>query len=175
MMVMVINMTKRDSPNCLRKETQRRIESVKEEKWKCQWKGSFVDDLVDIIVENKKYRQKLLLTNVKNEKNEQYMESVVKEIQERCTERGKEFPYEVKQTWQKFCRCVQACWATALIIKTTSGIKRFQESKDYGQSFDKLMQYISTMDSCQREQATQPSATMNNLECSSYTPSSNAC
>ena len=49
-------------------------------------------------MENKKYRQKLLLTNVKNEKNEQYMESVVKEIQERCTERGKEFPYEVKQT-----------------------------------------------------------------------------
>ena len=32
---------------------------------KCQWKESFVDDLVDIIVENEKYRQKLLITNVK--------------------------------------------------------------------------------------------------------------
>ena len=30
------------------------------------------------------------------------------------------------------------------------------------------------MDSCQREQAIEPSATMNDLECSSYTPSSNA-
>ena len=35
------------------------------------------------------------------------------------------------------------------------------------------MQYISTMDSCQLEQAIEPSATMNDLECSSYTPSSN--
>ena len=65
---------------------------------KCQWKESFLDDLVDIIVENEKYRQKLLLTNVKNAKNGQYIESVVKEIQERCTERGKEFPYDVNQT-----------------------------------------------------------------------------
>ena len=142
---------------------------------KCQWKESFVDDPLDIIVENEKYRQKLLLTNVKNAKNGQYMESVVKEIQERCTERGEEFPYDVNQTRQKFRRCIQACRAAALKAKTTSGIKRFQESKDYGQCFNKLMQYISTMDSCQREQAIQPSATMNNLECSSYTPSSNAC
>ena len=141
---------------------------------KCQWKESFVDDLVDIIVENEKYRQKLLLTNVKNAKNGQYMESVVKEIQERCTERGEESPYDVNQTRQKFRRCVQACRAAALKTKTTSDITRFQESKDYGQWFNKLMQYISTMDSCQREQAIEPSATMNDLECSSYTPSSNA-
>ena len=141
---------------------------------KCQLKESFVDDLVDIIVENEKYRQKLLLTNVKNAKNGQYMESVVKEIQERCTERGEEFPYDVNQTRQKFRRCIQACRAAALKAKTTSGIKRFQESKDYGQCFNKLMQYISTMDSCQREQAIEPGTTINDLECSSYTPSSNA-
>ena len=36
------------------------------------------------------------------------------------------------------------------------------------------MQYVSTKDSCQCEQAIEPSATMNNLESSSYTPSSNA-
>ena len=95
---------------------------------KFQWKESFVDDLVDIIVENEKYRQKLLLTNVKNAKNGQYMESVVKEIQERCTERGEEFPYDVNQ---KFRRCFQACRAAALKTKTTSVIKRFQESKGY--------------------------------------------
>ena len=141
---------------------------------KFQWKESFVDDLVDIIVENEKYRQKLLLTNVKNAKNGQYMESVVKEIQERCTERGEESPYDVNQNRQKFRRCVQTCRAAALKTKTTSGITRFQESKDYGQWFNKLMQYISTMDSCQREQAIESSATMNDLECSSYRPSSNA-
>ena len=98
-------------------------------------------------MENEKYRQKLLLTNVKNAQNGQYMGSVVKEIQERCTERGEEFPYDVNQTRQKFCRCIQACRADTIKTKTTSGIKPFQESKDYGQWFNKLMQYISTMDS----------------------------
>ena len=44
--------------------------------------------------------------------------------------------------------------------------------KDYGQWFNKLIQYISTMDSCQLEQAIEPSATMNDLECSSSSPSS---
>ena len=69
---------------------------------KYQWKESFVDDLVDIKVENEKYRQMLLLTNVKNAKNGQYMESVVKDIQERCTELGEEFPYDVNQTHKNF-------------------------------------------------------------------------
>ena len=102
------------------------------------------------------------------------MESVVKKIQERCTERGEEFRNDANQTRQKFRRCVQTCRAAALKTKTFSGVKRFQESKDYGQWFNKLTEYISTMDSCQREQAIYPSATMNDLECSSYTPSSNA-
>ena len=141
---------------------------------KCQWKESFVVGLVDIIVGNEKQWQKLLLTKKKYAENGQYIESVVKEIQERCTERGEEFPYDVNQTRQKFRGCVQACQAVALKTKTISGTKRFQESKGYGQWFDKLMQYISTIDSCQHGQAIEPSATMNDLACSSSTLSSNA-
>ena len=55
-------------------------------------------------VENEKYMQKLLLTNVKNAKNGQYMEGVVKGIQERCRERVEQFLYNVNQTGQKFRR-----------------------------------------------------------------------
>ena len=72
------------------------------------------------------------------------------------------------------CCCIQACWAAALKTKTNSGITCFQESKDYGQQFNKSMHYISTIDSCQCEQAIEPSATINDLECSSSTPSLNA-
>ena len=90
-------------------------------------------------MDNEKYRQKLLLTNVKNPKNGQYMESVVKEIQERCTKRGEEFPYDINPTRQKFCHCVQTCRAATLKTKTSSSIKRFQESKYYGQWFNRLM------------------------------------
>ena len=35
------------------------------------------------------------------QKNGQYMESVAKEIQERCRERGEEFPYDAKTNLTK--------------------------------------------------------------------------
>ena len=125
---------------------------------KCQWNETLVNYLVDIVVENDKYRQKLLMANTKNAKNGQYMDCVVKELKERCVDRGEVFPFDTNQTRQKFRRCVVACRAAALKIKTSSGIKRFQESKDYGEWFSKLMQYVVTIDSCQRGQAIEPSA-----------------
>ena len=88
----------------------------------------------------------------------QYMDYVVKELKERCVDRGEVFPFDTNQTRQKFRRCVVACRAAALKIKTNSGIKRFQESKDYGEWFSKLMQHVVTMGSCQRGQAIEPSA-----------------
>ena len=47
-----------------------------------------------------------------------------------------------------------ACRAAALNIKTSSGTKR----EIYGEWFSKLMQYVVTMDSCQRGQSIEPSA-----------------
>ena len=101
-MVMVMNMTERFSKLFKKGKAKKNRKGRK-----CQRKENFVDDLVNLIVENEKYRQKLLLTNVKNAKNGQYMESAVKEIQERCTECSKKFPYSINQTQQKFCRCVR--------------------------------------------------------------------
>ena len=48
----------------------------------------------------------IIIANVKNAKNVQCMESVVKEIQEWCTERGEELPYNINQNGQTFGRCV---------------------------------------------------------------------
>ena len=105
-----------------------------------------------------------MLTNVKNAKNGQYLEKVIEEIKERCSERGEEFLYDVAQTRQKFRRCVQMCRNAALKTKTSSGIKRFQENKEYGNWFNNLMQHVVTMDGCQREQAIEPSAALNEVE-----------
>ena len=116
-------------PNVFLKKSNK----LKKKGRKCQWSETLVNDLVDIIVENDKYRQKLLMTNTKNAKNGQYMDCVVKELKERCVDRGEVFPFDTNQTRQKFRRCVVACTAAALKIKTSSGIKRFQESKDYGE------------------------------------------
>jgi len=41
-------------------------------------------------------------------------------------------------------------------VKTSSGIKRFQEDKDLGTWFGKLLPIISSMDNCQPEQAIEP-------------------
>ena len=49
-----------------------------------------------------------------------------------------------------------ACREAALKVKTTSGIKRFQDEKEYGSWFQKLLPIISSTDSCQPEQAIEP-------------------
>ena len=48
------------------------------------------------------------------------------------------FEYDVKQTREKFKRCIGICKDTAMKIKTASGITRFQEDKEYGTWFNKL-------------------------------------
>ena len=73
---------------------------------KCHWSETLVNDLLDITVENDKYRPKLLMTNIKNAKNSQYMDYVVKELKERCVDRGEVFPFDTNQT----CQSLVVAW-----------------------------------------------------------------
>ena len=43
-------------------------------------------------------------------------------------------------------------------MKTGSGIKRFQEDKEYGKWFNQLLPLVQTRASCQLEQAIEPSS-----------------
>ena len=61
------NRKKRSLRSILRIKTKKAKKSRRN-----QWPEHFVDDLVDIILENEKYKEKLLLTNVKNVKNGQH-------------------------------------------------------------------------------------------------------
>lgn len=54
--------------------------------------------------------------------------------------------------------CFSECKRAVLTIKTGTGIKRFQEDKGYGAWFHKLYDIVKTRDSCQPEQAIEPSA-----------------
>ena len=76
-----------------------------------QWPKHLADDLVDIILDNDKYKEKLLLTNG------QYYDKVVKELKERCSERGEESPCNVAQTRQKFKRCIIICRDAVMNVK----------------------------------------------------------
>ena len=121
-----------------------------------EWSEASTDDLVDIILENDKSKQKLLLTNVKNVKNSNYYSQVIEELKSRCEERGEEFKFDIKQTRSKFKRCVSFCRDALMKVKTASGIKRFQEEKDLGAWFGRLLPVISSMDNCQPEQSIEP-------------------
>ena len=73
---------------------------------KCLWSEIAVTNLVDIILENEKYKTKLLLTNTKNVKNRLYYDQVITELKKRFEERDEEFTCNVPQTRSKFKRCV---------------------------------------------------------------------
>ena len=100
-------------------------------------------------MDNDKYKEKLLFTNVKNVKNGQYYDKVIEELKEKCSEKGEEFPFNVAQTRQKFKRCINTCRDAVMKVKTSAGIKRFQEDKELGSWFGKLLPIISSMDNCQ--------------------------
>ena len=54
------------SPNVFAKKKQKKKKGKRG-----QWPEALVDDLVDVILENDKFKEKLLLTIVKNVKNSQ--------------------------------------------------------------------------------------------------------
>ena len=97
-----------------------------------------------------------MLTNTKNVKNGVYYDQVITELKKRYEEREEEFLYNAPQTRSKFKRCVSICRKAALTIKTASGIKRFQEEKEFGPWFQKLYEVVRTMDNCQPEQSIEP-------------------
>ena len=51
---------------------------------KSQWSANLTNDLIDIILEDDRMKEKRLVTNVKNSKNSEFYEKVIKELKERC-------------------------------------------------------------------------------------------
>lgn len=84
-------------------------------------------------------------------------ESILRELKKRGEERGEEITFSVLQLRTKFKKCVGECKKAALVIKNATGIKRFQDSKDYSAWFSQLFAVVKTRDSCQPDQAIEPS------------------
>ena len=88
--------------------------------------------------------------------NSQYYDQVIQELKERCNERNEDFFFDLTQTRQKFKRCVTLCRNAMMKVKTASRIKRFQEDKELGNWFGKLLPLISSMENCQQQQSIEP-------------------
>ena len=68
-------------------------------------KNSHLDDMIDIIVNNEKYKKRLIFTNVKKQKNTGVYDSILNEIKERYAGRNPEsnfFQFNVQQMRTKF-------------------------------------------------------------------------
>ncbi len=128
---------------------------------KAQWPETLLTDMVDIIVTNDYFKRKLIFTNSKNQKNADVYQKVLNELKKRAESRGKEVPFTVIQLRTKFKKVVAECKKAALVMKTATGIKRFQEEHGYGSWFNQLFALVKTRDSCQPEQAIEPSSKLN--------------
>ena len=135
---------------------EQKKEGKKQEK--LLWSQDLQTDLVDIISNNERYRRKLIFTNSKNASNAEVYECVIKELKKRCAERNERFLHNVTQTRNNFKKLMSICKASLLTQKTASGIKRFQDQKEYRQWFDVLVPLMKAKVSCQPEQAIEPSA-----------------
>lgn len=117
-----------------------------------------VDDFIDTVVSNTYYKRKLIFTNTKCQRNGEIYEKILTELKKRASARGKEFKFSVKQLRTKFKKCVSDCKQAALTIRTATGIKRFQEDRGLGNWFKPLFTVVQTRDSCQPDQAIEPSS-----------------
>ena len=126
---------------------------------KPRWCPKAVDDFIDIVVTNESYKTKLIFTNSKNQQNGQIYEKILEELKARASNRGDLFSFSVPQLRSKFNNCVSFCKQVALTQKTATGIKHYQEDHSFGKWFKDLFAVVKTRDSCQPEQALEPSST----------------
>lgn len=113
---------------------------------------------VDIIVNNSYYQKKLIFTKTKNQKNGQIYEKILSKLREPCSKRGELILFFVSQLRTKFKKCVSECKQAALVMKTVTGIKRYQEERGFGKWFNPLFGLVKSRDSRKPELASQPSS-----------------
>ena len=134
---------------------------------KSLWTTEMLNDLVDIIANDDNLKRKLVFTNTPTTSNAEAYKKVVKEMEKRCDARGETFELDVTQTRNKFKKLMSTCKSALVTIKTASGIKRFQDDKQFGSWFNKLAELMKSRASCQPDQAIEPIITLNDTSDSS--------
>ena len=125
---------------------------------KATWSNTLLNDAVDIIVNNELFRRHLIFRNSKNQRNTEVYSKVLDCLKARAKERDEAVEFTPIQLRTKFKKAVSECKRAVLTMKTTSGIKRFQDKKGYGPWFDQLLALVKTRDTCQPKQAIEPSS-----------------
>ena len=129
------------------------------------WKEDHITDMVNIIVNDDQLVKKLIFCNTKKASNTEAYEMLRKRLNvEYNKTTGSDFPFQVQQMRNKFKSCISTCKQICMTMKTASGIERFVEERGYGKWFDLLYVLVKTRDSCQRENACEPSVHIGNVD-----------
>jgi len=98
--------------------------------------------------------------HTKNQQNGKVYEKVLNELKSRAEGKRSSVPFTVAQVRGKIKKCISECKKAALTIKTATGVKRFQDDKNYGVWFDRLFELVKT-----RDLATEPLMNMPVTDC----------
>ena len=90
---------------------------------------------------------------------------MLKELKSRSEGKGKSVPFTVGHVRTRFKKCIRECKKAALTIKTATGVKRFQDEKNYGVWFDRLFELVKTRDSCRPDLTTEPLMNVSVTDC----------
>ena len=124
---------------------------------KAVWLENVITDMVDKICSSEYLSTNLIFRNTTRARKTAIYTDVMKQLKERLACRGENFPSDVTKTKNRFKKCDAECKKAALTIKTATGIKRFQEEKNFGEWFSQLYSFVKTRDSCTPEMAPEPS------------------
>ncbi len=113
---------------------------------------------MDIMVNDENHRRKLIFQNTMSKANKANYESICKELKSRAKKRGCVFDKSITQMRNKFKKLVGECEKVNMIFKTATGISNYKDEKNYSKWFDMLFPLIKSRESCQPEQAMEPSA-----------------
>lgn len=124
-----------------------------------QWAYEDLDDFVDIriIVNDENHQRKLIFQNTMSKANKANYESIQKELKQRAQVRGTVFDKTIEQMRNKFKKLVSECKKANMVYKTATGISNYKDQKNYSKWFDELFPLVKSRDSCQPEQALEPS------------------
>ena len=125
---------------------------------KCQWESDDLDDFVDIIINDENHQRKLIFQNTMSKANKSNYQTIQKELKSRAEKRGSVYEKSATQMRNKFKKLVSECRKANMVFKTATGISNYKDEKDYSKWFDMLFPLIKSRESCQPEQAMEPSA-----------------
>ena len=111
--------------------------------------------LIDSVVNNDCFKSKLIFTNTKKKTRPIYCKKL-SEMKKRASNKNESVTFTPNQVCTKFKKAIQLCKKAALTVKTASGIKQFQNDKNYERWFEVFYSVLKPRESCQPELAVEP-------------------